>query len=144
MIKRYFRTHWFSIVVSMGVFILFLATHDLTDLKTNMSSIASCMISQSIIVFCMTLCILTPVIPLNIASKSEILEYHKLNKIRLTIIFSSTLITMLRGTLLLNVAKNSEPLAIVMYSLVGGLIVFQLLELINLIVNQFIAKKGTK
>lgn len=142
MIKKYFKENWFCIVVGIGVFILFLANRNLAELKGNTSSIASCMISQSIIVFCMTLCILTPVIPLNIASKSEILEYHKLNKIRLTIIFSSTLITMLRGTLLLNVAKNSEPLAVVMYSLVDGLIVFQLLELINLIVNQLKAKRG--
>lgn len=141
MIKKYFKENWFCIVVGIGVFILFLANRNLAELKGNTSSIASCMISQSIIVFCMTLCILTPVIPLNIASKSEILEYHKLNKIRLTIIFSSTVITMLRGTLLLNVAKNSAPLAVVMYSLVGGLIVFQLLELIKLLVNQFRAKR---
>ena len=141
MIKKYFKENWFCIVVGIGVFILFLANRNLAELKGNTSSIASCMISQSIIVFCMTLCMLTPVIPLNIASKSEILEYHKLNKIRLTIIFSSTVITMLRGTLLLNVAKNSEPLAVVMYSLVGSLIVFQLLELIKLLVNQFRAKR---
>ena len=141
MIKKYFKENWFCIVVGIGVFILFLANRNLAELKGNTSSIASCMISQSIIVFCMTLCMLTPVIPLNIASKSEILEYHKLNKIRLTIIFSSTLITMLRGILLLNVAKNSEPLAVVMYSLVGSLIVFQLLELIKLLVNQFRAKR---
>lgn len=141
MIKRYFKENWFCIVVSIGAFILFLATRDLSELKNHTSSIASCMISQSIIVFCMTLCTITPLVPLNIASKSEILEYHKLNKIRLTIIFSSTLITMLRGILLLNVAKNSEPLAVVMYSLFGSLIVFQFLELIKLIVNQFRARQ---
>ena len=141
MIKRYFRTHWFSIVVSLGVFILFLVTHDLTDLKTNMSSIASCMVTQSIIVFCMTLCIITPLVLPDVASKSEILGYYKLNNIRLTIIFSSTLITMLRGILLLDVAKNNYDLAVVMYSLVGSLIVFQFLELINLIVNQLRAKR---
>ena len=48
---------------------------------------------------------------------------------------------MLRGILLLDVAKNNYALAVVMYSLVGGLIVFQLLELINLIVNQLRAKR---
>lgn len=141
MVKRYLRTHWFSIVLSLGVFILFLATHDLTDLKTNMSSIASCMITQSFIVFCMTLCMITPLVLPDVASKSEILGYYKLNNIRLTIIFSSTLITMLRGILLLDVAKNNYDLAVVMYSLVGSLIVFQFLELINLIVNQLRAKR---
>lgn len=141
MFKRYFKTHWFSIVVSLGVLILFLVTHDLADLKTNMSSIASCMIIQSIIVFCMTLCMITPLVLPDVASKSEILGYYKLNNIRLTIIFSSTLITMLRGILLLDVARNNYVLAVVMYSLVGSLIVFQLLELINLIVNQLRAKR---
>lgn len=141
MVKRYFKTHWFSIVVSLVVFILVLATHDLTDLKTNMSSIASCMISQSIIVFCMTFCIITPLVLPDVVSKSEISSYYKFNNIRLTIIFSSTLITMLRGILLLDVTKNNYDLAVVMYSLVGGLIVFQLLELINLIVNQLKAKR---
>ena len=141
MIKRYFRTHWFSIVVSLGVFILFLANRNLAELKGNTSSIASCMITQSIIVFCMTFCMITPLVLPDVASKSEILGYYKLNNIRLTIIFSSTLITMLRGILLLDVAKNNYDLAVVMYSLVGSLIVFQLLELINLIVNQLRAKR---
>lgn len=141
MIKRYFKENWFCIVVSIGVFILFLATRDLSELKNHTSSIASCMISQSIIVFCMTLCTITPLKLLNILSKSELLEYHRLNNIRLTVIFSSTLITMLRGILLLDVAKNNEPLAAIMYSLVGSLIVFQLLELIKLVVNQVRPRK---
>lgn len=141
MIKKYFKENWFCIVVSVGIFILFLATRDLSELKNHTSSIASCMISQSIIVFCMTFCIITPLVLPEVVSKSEISSYYKFNNIRLTIIFSSTLITMLRGILLLDVAKNNYDLAVVMYSLVGGLIVFQLLELINLIVNQLKAKR---
>lgn len=135
MIKRFIKINWICLLLGMVGFILSVILH-YTPTSLDKYSIASGMISQGIIVFCMMISLLTSNGLYKDIKQSGI--HYKIKNIISTIIFSSSLLIMLRGITLLNFsAMNKTLLVILTFALINGLVVFQFLELIYLIICLF-------
>lgn len=137
MIKSFIKSNWFCLAAGVITFVLSLIW---PAMDNQDYSVASEMISQSIIIFSM-------VLPLrinnrmhrnyqtNIWNQSD--TDYMLNKRRFIIIFASLAIIMLRGFELLNfLTINKLPLAILIFALIDGLVVFQFFEVLHLLISQ--------
>lgn len=135
MVKRFIKINWICLLLGMVGFILSVILH-YTPTSLDKYSIASGMISQGIIIFCMMISLLTSNSLYKDIKQSG--THYKIKNIISTIIFSSSLLIMLRGITLLSFsAMNNTLLVILVFALINGLVVFQFFELIYLIICLF-------
>lgn len=133
MIKSFIKSNWFCLAAGVMTFVLSLIWPEMDD---HDYSVASEMIFQSIIIFSM-------VLPLRINTRMYRTDIwnqpdanYTLNKQRFIIIFASLAIIMLRGFELLNfLTINKLPLAILLFALINGLVIFQFFEVLHLLIS---------
>lgn len=133
MIKSFIKSNWFCLAAGVMTFVLSLIW---PEMDNQDYSVASEMIFQSIIIFSM-------VLPLRINTRmyrtdiwNQLDANYTLNKQRFIIIFASLAIIMLRGFELLNFSTiNKLPLAILLFALINGLVIFQFFEVLHLLIS---------
>lgn len=134
MIRRISKGHWICLAVGIVGFILGLCFHDSFSVANGNTQVASDLIPLGIIAFCMVLSIKNDLNMLERETLKHSDNYHKENSIRFIVLFTDCICIMLRGITLLNIVTSNELLTIIVFALLQGMVFFQFVELIYLII----------